>query len=292
MPDPFLTQKFGFVLSHVQDKTNLSFTASEVFTNYHDTELGFTVLSKPAVELSATVNEKVIPVKNSKLTLNLSSIDKDENVNGRFSVSHAFYNLSIAAHVPLPQKMFDLVSDEAVDARVKLEGEATVRPFRDEDLYLGVQTVYEVPREHEELHYDVRAVVATKNEGFEGGVYGRKGNDREHGDRAKVGVWATSESSDGLLGGAVAEYDLMKEKEPYSGFRFETYVGFPAQKTGRLLAGVQVIPNTTLSLAFLSKINEHTRVSFGYAYVLNFGTHLKEDKHKKSAFSFNIELHH
>jgi len=276
-------------LNHSENKGSASFESITPYKYLKDAELGFKYCTKPGVGLSLKLDDNILPLSGSSLSLNLTAIEKDENISGKFSFVNKNLNGSIEAHIPLPEKLFDLTTDEAVEPRIKLDGELVARPFCDEDLYLGVHTLYEVPMEHEQPHYDIRAVVATKNSNFEGGIYGRKGNDREEGDRAKIGVWATTEADD-VTAGAQAEYDLAREDEIFKGFSFSTFASFNTGRNNKFLASLSVVPHTTLSFGFVNKIDTRTKISFGFAYVISQGNKVKPEHFKQSAFSLGIEL--
>jgi len=278
-------------LSQSENKRSAVFESTAPYKYFNEAELGFKYFSKPGVELSVKLHDNIIPISGSSVTLNVSAVEKDENISGKFSFVNKNLNGNVQAHVPLPQKLFDLTTDEAVESRIKVDGEFVARPFDDEDLYLGVHALYEVPMEHEQPHYDIRAVVATKNANFEGGIYGRKGNDRDEGDRAKIGVWATTEADD-VVAGAQAEYDLAKEDEIYKGFAFSTFASFHTSRDQKVLASISIVPHTTLSVGFVNKIDTRTKISFGLAYVIAQGNKVKPEHFKQSAFSLGIELDH
>jgi len=293
--------KYSFLATHTNHhhegrKDKFEFALAETHLNYWDTQLGFKLSSTPGVDISLKLTEKLIHLKGSSLTLKLGAEAHDENFSGTYHYHDKHLNAHVGAIVPLHtyNKIFDLSNTKETEPRTQLMADIIARPIHDQDIYIGLQTNFEVPLEHEAFHYDVKAVVATKTDKFEGGVYARKALKRkgfdanEKEEKSKVGVWANTEV-DKTVFGAHAAYDLTKQDDQYKGFEFETHSSVDVDEKSKILGTISVIPHTAVSLGYERNLTDKTKFSFGLAYLLS-SKGAKIDKMKQVAFTFGLSL--
>jgi len=205
-------------------------------------------------------------------------------------------NAHIGAIVPLHtyNKIFDLSNTAETEPRTKLKLEIVSKPIHDQDIYLGIDSVFEVPLEHEAFHYDVKALVGTKNDKYEGGVYARKAlnrkgfdaNDKE--EKSKVGIWAHTEV-DNTVFGAHANYDLTKQDDQYKGLSFETHASVEIDDKTKIVGSIDILPHTAVSVGYERNLTDKTKFSFGLAYLLS-SKGPKVEKLKSVAFTFGLSL--
>jgi len=293
--------KYSFLATHSSHynegrKDKFEFALDETHAKYYDTKLGFKLSSTPGVDILLKFTDKLIPIAGSSFTVRLGAEAHDENISGTYHYHDKRFNAHLGAIVPLHtyNKIFDLSNTKETDPRTQLMADIIVRPLHDQDIYLGLQTHFERPLEHETFHYDIKAVVATKNDKFEGGVYARKALKRkgfdanEKEEKAKVGVWSNTEV-DTTVFGAHAAYDLTKQDDPYKGFEFETHASIETDEKSKILGTIHVIPHTAVSVGYERNLTDKTKFSFGLSYLLS-SKGAKVDKLKQVAFTFGLSL--
>lgn len=270
--------KYSLLANHTNGaRGRVEFSASETYTNYYNTELGYKINNKPGVELSAKLTDKLVPLEGSSLSLTISSEERQEKASLSFNYANNVVNATVGVSIPLPQRVFNLQvqNDDNVVQNKSVSTELVYGFAR--DYFFGVAGTYKLPNEGEQPKYDVRALVAQKNTNFEGGVYARKSVDKE--TSSQLGSYVTVET-DNLTLSSNFDYEFNKNQ-----FRLDNFVSLPGQNGQRYLLGYQVFPQTSLSFGVEKVLDSTTKISFAYAYVIS-----KEESVKRSAFRVGIEL--
>jgi len=293
--------KYSFMAthsSHINEgrKDKFEFALAETHAKYYDTQLGFKLSSTPGVDIILKFTDKLLPIQGGSFTARLGAEAHDETFSGTLHFHDKKINAHVGAIVPIHTytKIFDLSNTKETETRTQFTADIIAKPLHDQDIYLGLQTNIEVPLEHEAFHYDVKAVVATRNDTFEGGVYARKAlkrkgfNANEKEEKAKVGIWSNTEINDTILG-AHAAYDLTKQDDQYKGLEVETHASFDTDENSKIMGSIHVIPHTAISVGYERHLTEKTKFSFGLAYLLS-SNGAKVEKLKQVAFAFGLSL--
>lgn len=272
--------KYSLSANHTNgSRGKVEFSASETYANYYNTELGYKISNKPGVELTAKVTDELVPLKGSSVHLHLNAVEKEERATLHFKFANKQLNISLGASTPLPHKLFNLpVSKEEEETYNKtLSSEIVYRCCEDRDYYFGIDGTYKLPNENETPKFDVRGVVATKSDNYEGGVFVRRTVDKK--TSTKVGAYSTSKT-DNLTLSSHLIFDRTANE-----FQLDNFVSFPGSNESNLLLGVQVFPKTSLSFGYERNLDSNTKLSFAYAYIIS-----KEENLKKSALRVGVEL--
>jgi len=289
--------KYSFFGNHTDGKRgNLGFKASQSFTEFHNTKLGFQMISKkdPEVTLTAKFTDDLIPITGSALNLKLSVAGQDESISANFHYQDKRAHGNFEVSVPLDHQVFKLAErDDDHSSNYQINAKVLVRALEDNDIYVGFDSAFILPNTDEKLQSDIKAVIATKHSQFDGGLYARHKISADEQDKSKIdestqfGGWVTTQSNDITVASHLS-YDVSKNSEPTKGFNFENFISFNGSSDDKFLVGLQVVPKTSLSVGYARELNKNTKFSFGYAYLLS----ATEDKSKASAFRFGLELSH
>jgi len=287
----------GVKLDSSITNTNSSSTDSEFgvklnFNELKGVEVGYKVKSKPSSELSVKVSDRHIPLENSSFTLKTSAVAPSEQyVGGVFGYSHRFIGLNLGVAIPVSRKLYTFINDEEdvlLKQRIKVDFDFVSRPIELEDYYLGGEVKTQLPRENHELLYTSKFSFGIINKTTNAGVY--VDHKKEHDEGKYVhsttfGSWAYTEVDD-LSGGAKVTYTPSKATEKGNGLEFELVAGLQRDSDSKLSSKVTVVPHTTVSLGYEQKISNFTKLSFGYAFLLN------KNHENSSNYSFGVEISH
>jgi hypothetical protein len=257
----------------------LEFGATETYTNYYNTELGYKITSKPGVELSAKLNDSLLPVKGASLNLKVAAEEREETAS--LSLSHVcdIKNASITLSMPLPTRVFNLsvANVEEKTQNRTVSGELLWRVSQDRNYYLGFQGKYKIPVE-EKGGYEIKGVVANKSNEFEGGAYASKvvGDDSS----CRYGAWVSSESDNGVALTSHFSYECSKNE-----YSLDNFASYRVDNDTNLLLGMQVFPQTSFSFGVERSLGKSTKFSFAYASLIS-----KSEESKRSGLRFGVEL--
>lgn len=280
--------KYDFKTTKVGDKLETKFSAKEKFTNYWNVETGVKLQSKPYTEFSIKFGEELLPLKGASLTVKEVGSEKEDSVSVEASYQCEKLDAKLGVKVNNPLRCFGLASEKVLAKNRPNLNVELLYNLKD-DYFVGLKANADVPNEGEKSVYDGAFVVAVRNEDFEGGCYDKyevvkKKDSDETEAKYKLGAWAAVQKGDLLLR---AHVDKKRwSNDLYKGFTFTT--GFVKTKEcgSKLIGQVQVVPDTTVSLGYETKIGK-AKVSLGYARILAFG---KGPKVKTSSFKFGLGL--
>jgi len=261
------------------------------FEDFEGLELGYKIKSKPASELTLRVDDKRIPLEGSALTLKLAGVAPGEQtVGGTFNFANKLVNLNLSVAVPLAYKLFAYVNDDEAlkNQRVKVDFDFVSRPVEDKDFYVGGEVKTELPQEKKELLYSSRVAVGLNNNTTNGGIYVdhvKELKDDTYKHSTSYGAWVYTEVDD-LSGGSRVSYNPSNSGDNGKGFEFELTAGLKRDSDSKLSSKVTVVPQTTVSLGYEQKLSNATKLTFGYAFLLN------KSNENSSAYTFGVEISH
>jgi len=263
------------------------------FEDLKGVEVGYKVKSKPSSEISVRVSDKYIPLENSSFTLKSSAVAPSEQyIGGTFGYSNKHIGLNLGVNIPVSRKLYTFINDEhdvLLQQRIKVDFDFVSRPLEDKDYYLGGEVKTQLPRDTHELLYSSKFSFGLINKTTNAGVYvdHKKENNTEgkgvH--TTTFGTWAYTEVED-LSGGAKVTYTPSKATENGNGLEFELVAGLQRDQNSKLSSKVTVVPQTTVSLGYEQNISQTTKLSFGYAFLLN------KNHENSSNYSFGVEISH
>lgn len=270
--------KYTLSATHLNgERGKVEFSGTQTLTKYHNTELGYKISNRPGVELTAKLTDSLLTVKGLSLNLNLTSAEREERATLQFRYTTNVLNSVFGVSIPLPQRVFNLpVQKESTETYNKTVNAEVLYRATECNYYVGVDATYKLPNEGETPKYDVRGVIANKNNNFEGGAYARRSVDKE--TSVTVGSFASVDSGDVTISSNFS-YETVKKE-----FHLDNFVSLK-QDGNRYLFGVQVFPKTAVSFGVERALDSRTKLSFAYAYVVS-----KEENVKKNAVRVGIEF--
>jgi len=287
----------GLKLDSSVTNTNSSSTESEfgVKLNFEDlegVEVGYKVKSKPSSELSIKLGDNYIPIKKSSFTLKASAVAPSEQyIGGTFGYSSAQVGFNLGVSIPLSRRLYSFINDEndiLKQQRIKVDFDFVSRPLEEKDYYIGGEVKTQLPRDNHELLYTSKVSFGLNNKTTNAGVYvdhKKEHKDGKHEHTTTVGTWAFTEVED-LSGGAKVTYTPSKKSEHGNGLEFELVAGLQRDFDSKLSSKVTVIPHTTVSLGYEQNLSNSTKLTFGYAFLLN------KTNENSSNYSFGVEISH
>lgn len=292
----------GVKLDSSVNTINSSTTESEfgVKLNLDDlkgTELGFSAKSKPSLEFSAKVNDQVLPIEGSSFTLKANVANPSEQtVSGTFAFANKLVNLNLGATVPVSKRFCSILKEdqEALDKqRFKVDLDFVAKPSEEHDIFVGGSAKTQLPKgETMPLLYTSGLQVGLNNKTTNGGVFVDHKKDEKKVDDKKevfhettVGAWVYTEVDD-LSGGARVAYTPSKKENSSKGFEFELAAGLQRDSDSKLSSKVVVVPQTILSLGYEQKLSKSTKLTFGYAFLL------QKSSENVSNYHFGVEISH
>jgi len=278
--------------------TESDFAVKLNFEDFKGVELGFKAKSKPGTEFTLKLDDSIIPVEGASFTIKeITNAPSEQSIGGTFGFINKFVNLNLGVSLPLTKKFFEFLGDEKKleEQRTKIDLDFVAKPLEDKDIYIGSEIKTQLPKgEAAPLLYTSKVSVALNNKTTNGGIFiqhdkteeGKEQKTYKH--ASTFGAWAYTEVDD-LSGGAKVTYTPSKGEEEYKGFAFEVVTGLQRDADSKLSSKVTVIPTTTISLGLEQKLNASTKLSFGYAFLLNKAN---ESTSPSSSYSFGVELSH
>jgi len=273
------------------NETDSEFGVKLNFEDFEGLELGYKLKSKPSSEITLRFDDKRIPLEGSALTLKLAGVAPGEQtVGGTFNFANRFVNLNLGVSVPLAYKIFSYLNEDSIkDQRVKVDFDFVSRPVEDRDFFVGAEVKTQLPKEKKELLYTSKISFGLNNDTTNGGVFvdhkKEQQKDESYQHTTSYGAWLYTEVDD-LSGGSKVGYTPSKSSEPGKGLEFELVAGLKRDQDSKLSSKVTVVPHTTVSLGYEQKLSHATKLTFGYAFLLN------KSHENSSAYSFGIEISH
>lgn len=289
----------GVRLNSSVTNTNSSSTESEFgvnleFDDLKGVEVGYKIKSKPSTEFSVKLNDKRIPLEGSSLTLKtVATAPSEHTVGGVFNFGNKLVNLNFGVTFPLTHRLYSFLKDDQ-DAlnnqRIKVDFDFVSRPVEDRDLFLGGEVKTQLPKGNNPLLYNSKVSFGLNNKTINAGLFVEhkkenvKVEDKEEVQHNNTfGTWVFTQADD-LSGGAKVTYTPSKKDENGKGFDFELVAGLQRDADSKLSSKVTVVPNTTVSLGYEQKVSSSTKLTFGYAFLLN------KTNENSSNYSFGLEF--
>jgi len=277
------------------DSTESDFSVKLNLEHLKGVELGFKAKSKPGTEFTAKLDDSLIPLEGSSLTFKAQANAPSEQLAGvTFGLLNKYLNLNFSVSLPITHRLFEFLKNEGKDLeeqRTKVELDFVVKPLEDHNVYIGSEVKMQLPKgEDHPFLYTSKVSLGFNNKSTNGGAFvnhektHEKGKGQKH--ETSFGGWLYTEVED-LSGGAKINYNPSKKEDPYKGFSFEILAGLQKDSDSKLSSKVTVIPQTTVSLGFEQKLSSSTKLSFGYAFLLN-----KVHDQPTSSYNFGIEISH
>jgi len=283
-------------VTNKDNKTESEFSAKLNFEDIKGVELGFKAKSKPGTEFSLKLDDSIVPLEGASFTIkSITNAPSEQTIGGSFGFVNKFVNLNFGVQVPLTKKFFEFLEEKKLeDQRTKIDFDFVAKPLEDKDIYVGGEVKTQLAKgETAPLLYTSKFSVALNNKTTNGGIFiqhdkteeGKEQKTYQH--ATTFGGWAYTEVDD-ISGGAKVTYTPSKSSEEYKGFAFEIITGLQRDADSKLSSKITVIPTTTVSLGLEQKLNPSTKLSFGYAFLLN----KKVETAPSSTYNFGIEFSH
>lgn len=292
----------GVALDSSVTNTNSSSTDSEfgvklTFDEVPGVELGYKVKSKPATELNLRFDDRRIPLEGSSFTFKmLSQAPSEQTVGGTFNYGNRHVALNLGVSVPLKNRLYSFIKDdqEALNKQVvKVDFDFVARPVEDRDIFVGAEVKTQLPQsgntsETNQLLYSSNVSLGLNNKTTNAGLFvdhqkANKDNTISH--TTSYGAWVFTQVDD-LSGGSRVTYNPSEKDQSSKGLSFELVGGLQRDANSKLSTKVTVVPTTTVSLGYEQKLSANTKLTFGYAFLLNNTTG------NNSNYSFGLELSH
>jgi len=151
---------------------------------------------------------------------------------------------------------------------------------------LGGEVKTQLPKGTNELLYTSRVSLGLDNKTTNAGVFvdhKKEFKNEKYEHSSTFGSWVYTEVDD-LSGGAQVSFSPQKEEKER--FEFELVAGLQRDSNSKLSSKVTVVPNTTVSLGYEQKLSGATKLSFGYAFLIN------KSGENSSNYSFGLEISH
>jgi len=267
------------------------------FEDIKGVEVGFKAKSKPGTEFSLKLDDSIVPLEGASFTLkSVTNAPSEQTIGGSFGFINKFLNLNFGVQLPIAKKFFEFLGEEKKleEQRTKIDVDFVTRPLEDKDIYVGGEVKTQLPKgEAAPFLYTSKFSAALNNKTTNGGVFIQHDKTEEGKEQKTIqhattfGGWAYTEVDD-ISGGAKVSYTPSKSSEAYKGFSFEVVTGLQRDADSKLSSKVTVIPTTTVSLGLEQKLNASTKLSFGYAFLLNKAI----ETAPSSTYSFGLEISH
>lgn len=289
----------GVKLDTSVTNTNSSTTESEFgvkleFEDFSGVEVGYKIKSKPSTEFSVRFNDKRIPLEGSSLTLKtVATAPSEQTVGGVFNFGNKLVNLNLGVTFPIARRLYSFLKDDqtALDnQRTKVDFDFVSRPVEDRDLFLGAEVKTQLPQGTNPFLYNSRVSFGLDNKTINAGIFVDHKKENNKVEEKEVvqhttsfGTWVFTQADD-LSGGARVTYTPSKKESNGKGFDFELVAGLQRDSDSKLSSKVTVVPNTTVSLGYEQKVSSSTKLTFGYAFLLN------KTNENSSNYSFGLEF--
>jgi len=134
-------------------------------------ELGFKAKSKPSTEFTAKLNDQIIPLEGSSLTLKLAAAaSSDQTIGAAVGYANQYVNLNLGFSYGLTHPLIDFVkADDLAKQKNKIDVDFVVKPSQSQDIHVGGNASIALAKGEDPFLYNSKLGVVLNNKGTNAG---------------------------------------------------------------------------------------------------------------------------